>query len=86
LPPRWPGCFTGLAQRARTPPHNLAGRKPATIIPNELGGSSPTPGVYSSGAFTINKTLTLNANHDPNATFVFQSAATLEAAQAARSS
>jgi Ice-binding-like len=58
---------------------NVAARKPATPIPNELGGSSLTPGVYSSGVFTIDKTLTLNANHDPNAIFVFQSAATLEA-------
>jgi len=63
---------------------NLAGRKPATAIPNELGGSSLTPGVYSSGVFTIDKTLTLNAKHDPNAIVVFQSAATLEAGAGSR--
>jgi hypothetical protein len=63
---------------------NLAGRKPATAISNELGGSLLTPGIYSSGVFTITKTLTLNANHDPNAIFVFQSAATLEAGAGSR--
>jgi hypothetical protein len=66
----------------RAPRCDLTGR--ATAIPNELGGSSLTPGVYSSGVLTIDKTLTLNANHDPNAIFVFQSAATLEAGAGSR--
>ena len=63
---------------------NAAGQKPATAIPSELGGSTLVPGVYSSGVFMINKTLTLDAGNDPNATFVFQSAATLNAASGSR--
>jgi hypothetical protein len=59
---------------------NVAGRKPATAIPSELGGSTLVPGVYSSGVFTISKTLTLDGGNNPNAVFVFQSAATLNAA------
>jgi hypothetical protein len=58
---------------------NVAGQKPATAIPNELGGSKLVPGVYSSGVFAIHKTLTLDAANHPNAIFVFQSAATLDA-------
>jgi len=59
---------------------NAAGQTPATPIPNELGGSTLVPGIYSSGVFTITNTLTLDAGNDPNAVFVFQSAATLIAA------
>ena len=36
-------------------------------------------GVYSSGVFAINGTLTLDGANNPNAVFVFQSAATLDA-------
>ena len=63
---------------------NAAVQKPATPIPSELGGSTLVPGVYSSGVFMINKTLTLDARNDPNAVFVFQSAATLTAASGSR--
>ena len=59
---------------------NAAGQTPATAIPSELGGSKLVPGIYSSGVFTITNTLTLDAGNDPNAVFVFQSAATLIAA------
>ena len=59
---------------------NAAGQTPATAIPSELGGSTLVPGIYSSGVFTITNTLTLDAGNDPNAVFVFQSAATLNAA------
>ncbi len=59
---------------------NAAGQTPATAIPSELGGSTLVPGIYSSGVFTITNTLTLDAGNDPNAVFVFQSAATLIAA------
>ena len=59
---------------------NAAGQTTATAIPNELGGSTRGPGIYSSGAFLITGTVTLDAGGDPNAIFVFQSAATLTAA------
>lgn len=58
---------------------NASGQTPATAIPSELGGSTLAPGIYSSGAFTITNTVTLDAGNDPNAIFVFQSAATLNA-------
>ena len=58
---------------------NAAGQTPAKAIPSELGGSTLVPGVYSSGVFTITNTVTLDAGNDPNAIFVFQSAATLNA-------
>jgi hypothetical protein len=61
---------------------NAAGQTPATAKPSELGGTTLVPGIYSSGVFTINGTLTLDAGNDPNAVFVFQSAATLNAAAA----
>ena len=63
---------------------NAAGQTPATAIPSELGGSTLAPGIYSSGVFTITKTVTLDAGNDPNAIFVFQSAATLNAAAGSR--
>ena len=56
---------------------NAAGQSPATALPTELGGSTLLPGVYSAGTFGITGTLTLDAQGDPNAVFVFQSAATL---------
>ena len=63
---------------------NAAGQTPATAIPSELGGSTLVPGIYSSGVFTITNTLTLDAGNNPNAVFVFQSAATLNAAAGSR--
>ncbi|MEU8246006.1 DUF4082 domain-containing protein [Nonomuraea sp. NPDC048916] len=51
------------------------GRGPATGVAPQLGGTTLTPGVYrpSSGtAFQINGVLTLDAQSDPDAIFVFQ--------------
>jgi len=56
---------------------SAAGKTPATAVPTELGGSTLKPGVYSSGTFGLNNTLTLDAGGDANAMFVFQSADTL---------
>lgn len=56
---------------------SAAGKTPATAVPTELGGSTLKPGVYSSGTFGLNNTLTLDAGGDANAIFVFQSADTL---------
>lgn len=43
--------------------NDAAGRTPVTIIPTELGGTTLTPGVYSSasGTFQITGTLTLDS-------------------------
>lgn len=53
-------------------------------IPVELGGTTETPGVYDSpaGTFGITGTLTLDAQGDPNAVFIFKAASTLITASA----
>jgi hypothetical protein len=56
---------------------NAAGRTPATAIPTELGGTTLLPGVYSAGTFGLTNTLTLDAQGDPNAVFIFTAASTL---------
>jgi hypothetical protein len=64
--------------------NDAAGRTPVTTIPTELGGSTLTHGVYSSaaGTFGITGALTLDAQGDPSAVFVFQMASTLTTATA----
>ena len=59
--------------------NDAAGRTPVSRIPTELGGSTLLPGVYDSASrtFQITGTLTLDAQGDPNAVFVFKSASTL---------
>ncbi len=59
--------------------NDAAGRTPVSRIPTELGGSTLLPGVYdsASGTFQITGTLTLDAQGDPNAVFVFKTASTL---------
>src|SRR5680860_318564 len=56
-----------------------AGSGPATTVATELGGQTLTAGAYNSasGTFEITGTLTLDAQGDPNAVFVFQMASTL---------
>jgi hypothetical protein len=55
-----------------------AGQLPVSAVPVELGGTVLTPGVYSSGgALGLTGTLTLDANGDPDAVFVFQTPSTL---------
>jgi hypothetical protein len=48
-------------------------------VPAELGGTTKTAGVYDSadGTFGITGTLTLDAQGDPNAVFIFKTASTL---------
>ena len=62
--------------------NDAAGRTPVTSIPTELGGTTLKPGVYASaaGTFQITGTLTLNAQGDPNAVFIFQMGSTLTTA------
>ncbi|MDR8414579.1 DUF4082 domain-containing protein [Nonomuraea sp. 3-1Str] len=55
--------------------NDAAGRTPTASVAAQLGGTTKGPGVYtpSSGtAFQISGTLTLDAQTDPNAIFVFQ--------------
>ncbi|MEV7967061.1 ice-binding family protein [Sphaerisporangium sp. NPDC088356] len=64
--------------------NDAAGRTPVTTVPTELGGTTLTPGVYTSAAGTLGITgnLTLDAQGDPNAVFIFQAASTLITASA----
>lgn len=59
--------------------NDAAGRAVTGTIPTELGGETLTAGVYDSeaGTFEITGTLTLDAEGDPNAVFIFQMASTL---------
>lgn len=59
--------------------NNAAGQTPVTTVPTELGGTTKTAGVYDSedGTFGITGTLTLDAQGDPGAVFIFKTASTL---------
>ena len=73
------------AQADLTAAYDDAAARPVTAtIPTELGGTTVTPGVYDSaaGTFGITGTLTLDAQGDPNAVFIFQAASTLITAAA----
>ena len=73
------------AQNDLTTAYDAAAASPATAtIPVELGGTTQTPGVYASpaGTFGITGTLTLDAQGDPNAVFIFKAASTLITASA----
>lgn len=64
--------------------NDAAGRTPVSTVATELGGQTLTAGVYnsSSGTFEITGSLTLDAQGNPNAVFVFQAASTLVTASA----
>jgi Ice-binding-like len=73
------------AQNDLATAYNDAAAQPATAtIPTELGGTTVTPGVYNSaaGTFGITGTVTLDAQGDPAAVFIFQAASTLITASA----
>ena len=59
--------------------NDAAGRGPATTVATDLGGDRLTPGVYdsASGTFELTGTLTLDAQGDSGAVFIFQTASTL---------
>lgn len=62
---------------------DLAGRTCDTLISADLGGSTLTPGVYcSASSMGLTGTLTLDAQNDPNAVFIFQMGSTLTTASA----
>ena len=58
---------------------DAAGRTPVFTVPTELGGTTLPPGVYDTqdGTFHITGTLTLDAQGDPDAVFIFKTASTL---------
>ncbi len=58
---------------------NAEGQTPASTVPTELGGTTKTAGVYNSAAgdFGITGTLTLDAQGDADAVFIFKTASTL---------
>lgn len=58
---------------------DASGRTPVTTVATELGGQVLNHGVYDSaaGTFGITGTLTLDAEGDPNAVWIFKAASTL---------
>lgn len=77
-----------VARRAKsdltTAYNDAAGRSTtATVLP-ELGGRTLVPGVYSGTTLEVTGALTLNAQGNPNAVFVFKSASTLVTASGSR--
>jgi type VI secretion system secreted protein VgrG len=64
--------------------NDAAGRTPATSVPVELGGSTLLPGVYTSPTFGLTGTVTLNAQGDPDAEFIFKAGSTLITASDSR--
>jgi hypothetical protein len=63
--------------------NNAAGQATDAVLPPDLGGLTLTPGVYTApGAAQITGTLTLDAQNNPNAVWVFQIASTLITASA----
>ena len=72
----------GVTQGAKTDltnAYNAAAGQTAVTAATELGGTTKTPGVYDSlsGTFQITGVLTLDAEGDPNAVFIFKTATTL---------
>jgi hypothetical protein len=57
--------------------NDAAGRSPVTAVGPELGGQTLPPGVYGGGTLELTGTLTLDAEGDPEAVFIFQAASTL---------
>jgi LPXTG-motif cell wall-anchored protein len=65
--------------------NDAAGRTPATTVTADLGGQTLTAGVYNSASsLAVTGTLTLDAENDPDAVFIFQAGSTLTSASSAR--
>ncbi|GAA3088881.1 hypothetical protein GCM10010485_28880 [Streptosporangium carneum] len=56
--------------------NDITARTPVTTVPTQLGGTTKTPGVYdtANGNLAIAGTLTLDAQSDPDALFIFKGA------------
>lgn len=61
-----------------------AGRSPVTNVPVELGNTTLFSGVYGAPTFGLTGTLTLDAQGDPDAEFIFQAGSTLVTASDSR--
>lgn len=73
----------GAQNDVTTAYNNLAGQVCGTTISADLGGSILTPGVYcSASTMGLTGTLTLDAQGDPNAVFIFQIGSSLTTASA----
>lgn len=73
------------AQSDLTTAYNqAAGETPTASVSTDLGGQTLVPGVYAGGALSLTGTVTLDAENNPNAVFVFQAASTLITASASR--
>jgi hypothetical protein len=59
--------------------NDAAAQTPATTVPTQLGGTTVGPGIYKStaGTFQITGDLTLDAQGDPDAVFIFQTTSSL---------
>jgi len=78
-------AVAGQAQSDVTTAFNdAAGRSPSESGITDLVGRTLLPGVYAGGALTLGGTLTLDAQNDPNAVFIFQAASTLITASGSR--
>ncbi|HEX2017224.1 MAG TPA: ice-binding family protein [Solirubrobacteraceae bacterium] len=65
--------------------NDAASRTPAATVAGDLGGQTLAPGVYKSGSsLGLTGTLTLDAQGDPNAVFIFQAGSTLTTASGSR--
>ncbi|QGN59352.1 DUF3494 domain-containing protein [Nostocoides sp. HKS02] len=62
--------------------NDAAGRSTTSAVTADLGGRTVVPGVYTGTTLSLTGALTLNAQGNPNAVFVFQSASTLITASA----
>ena len=58
---------------------NAAGQTPVTTIATELGGKTIKAGIYDSaaGTFSVTGSLTLDAENNPDAIFIFKTASSL---------
>ncbi|HEY5423725.1 MAG TPA: ice-binding family protein [Ilumatobacteraceae bacterium] len=57
--------------------NDAAGRASTATVSADLAGQTLVSGVYSGGTLGLTGTVTLDAQGDPNAVFIFQSASTL---------
>lgn len=79
-------AVASIAQNDLTTAYNdAAGRGPAISVPADLGGLLATPGVYtSSSSLGLTGAMTLDAQGDPNAVFIFKAGSTLTTASGSR--
>lgn len=77
-------AVASIAQNDLTTAYNdTAGRGPVTAIPADIGGLTLTGGVYGqASALGLTGAVTLDAQGDPNAVFIFQAGTSLTTASA----